>query len=184
SSPLFDPASTPRLSRATLKNSTLQQVIRLLSLSPEGRRGRGKSAYGRGRISYAQLGINQLGSVYEGLLSYTGFFSKEELFEVHRAGEKGTDKTQQAYFVPARDLARYSEEELTFEEVDSTGQPQLAKRRYPQGTFIFRLAGRDRESSASYYTPEVLTRCLVKYSLKELLKDKSADDILRLRVCE
>src|SRR5690606_15339433 len=53
-----------------------------------------------------------------------------------------------------------------------------------QGTFIFRLAGRDRESSASYYTPEVLTRCLVKYSLKELLEGKKADDILRLTVCE
>src|SRR5690606_15935799 len=143
---------------------------------PEGRRGRGKSAYGRGRISYAQLGINQLGSVYEGLLSYTGFFSKETLYEVHRADEKDDDKTQQAYFVSEKDLHRYSEEELTFEEKDGT----RGKRRYPQGTFIFRLAGRDRESSASYYTPEVLTRCLVKYSLKELLEGKKADDILRL----
>ena len=29
--------------------------------------------------------------------------------------------------------------------------------------------GRDREKSASYYPPQVLTRCLVKYALKELL---------------
>jgi len=43
---------------------------------------------------------------------------------------------------------------------------------YEKGSFIFRLAGRDREKSASYYTPEVLTQCTVKYSLKELLKDK------------
>lgn len=183
-SPLFAPGSTPRLSRTKLKNETLQRVIRLLSLSPEGRRGRGRSAYGRGRISYAQLGINQLGSVYEGLLSYTGFFTKGDLYEVHKAGEQSTDKTQQAYFVPAKDLARYSEEELTFEEEDEHGNVRPVKRHYPQGTFIFRLAGRDRENSASYYTPEVLTRCLVKYSLKELLKDKSADDILKLTVCE
>ncbi len=179
-SPLFDARSTPRLSRAKLRNRVLQQVVRLLSLSPEGRRGRGRSAYGRGRISYALLGINELGAVYEGLLSYTGFFSKGTLYEVHRAGEKRTDKTQQAYFVPEKDLDRYSEDELTFEEEDGT----TGKRRYPPGTFIFRLAGRDRESSASYYTPEVLTRCLVKYSLKELLKDKSADDILALTICE
>lgn len=179
-SPLFDRRSTPRLSRATFRNSALQQVIRLLSLSPEGRRGRGKSAYGRGRISYAQLGINQLGAVYEGLLSYTGFFSRETLYEVHKTGEKGTDMTQQAYFVPERELPRYTEEELTFEEPDGKN----GRRVYPPGTFIFRLAGRDRENSASYYTPEVLTRCLVKYSLKELLKDKSADEILELTVCE
>ncbi len=58
----------------------------------------------------------------------------------------------------------------------------LAK--YEKGTFIYRLAGRNRESSASYYTPEVLTQCLVKYALKELLIDKTADEILELTVCE
>ena len=36
----------------------------------------------------------------------------------------------------------------------------------PRAAFIFRLAGRDREKSASYYTPEVLTQCVVKYSLQ------------------
>lgn len=30
----------------------------------------------------------------------------------------------------------------------------------------------------------MLTRCLVKYALKELLEDKSADDILELTICE
>nr|WP_197046251.1 N-6 DNA methylase [Planktothrix paucivesiculata] len=55
---------------------------------------------------------------------------------------------------------------------------------YPKGSFIYRLAGRDRQNSASYYTPESLTRCLVKYSLKELLKDRTADDILKLKICE
>jgi hypothetical protein len=49
--------------------------------------------------------------------------------------------------------------------------------------------GRDRQKSASYYTPQVLTQCLVKYALKELLAQengrvKKADDILTLTVCE
>ena len=55
---------------------------------------------------------------------------------------------------------------------------------YEKGTFIYRLAGREREKSASYYTPEVLTKCLVKYALKELLKDRKADEILNMTVCE
>ena len=42
----------------------------------------------------------------------------------------------------------------------------------------------EREKSASYYTPEVLTRCLVKYALKELLEGKTADEILELKICE
>jgi superfamily I DNA/RNA helicase len=61
-----------------------------------------------------------------------------------------------------------------------TGKPKC----YPKGSFIYRLAGRDREKSASYYTPESLTQCLVKYALKELLPGKSASEILGLKVCE
>lgn len=188
-SPLFDPRLTPRLSRTKLRNSVVQEILQLLSLSREGRRGRGNRAWGRGRISYAQLGINQLGAVYEGLLSYTGFFANETLYEVHKAGAK-VDETDQAFFVPESELDRYAEEELAFEGED--GQP--ARRRYDPGTFIFRLAGRDRETSASYYTPEVLTDCLVKYALKELLDGGmepdperpplEADAILDLTVCE
>ncbi|HDU8618300.1 TPA: class I SAM-dependent DNA methyltransferase, partial [Morganella morganii] len=58
---------------------------------------------------------------------------------------------------------------------------------------IYRMAGRDREKSASYYTPEVLTRSLVKYALKELFNEQidpitdphaKADAILNLTVCE
>jgi hypothetical protein len=67
-----------------------------------------------------------------------------------------------------------------------------ALRRYKKGTFVYRLAGRDRQTSASYYTPEVLTRATVKYALKELLGTRrrqgraklSADEILHLTVCE
>ena len=38
-----------------------------------------------------------------------------------------------------------------------------------QGTFVFRLAGRERQQSASYYTPEVLTKFVVSQALEELL---------------
>ena len=54
----------------------------------------------------------------------------------------------------------------------------------PSSGLIYRLSGRDRQKSASYYTPQVLTRCLVKYALKELLRGKTADDILSISVCE
>lgn len=170
-SDLFDLSRTPILGRVRLRNSVLQRVISLLSLSRENTRTR------RGRISYRQLGINQLGAVYEGLLSYTGFFAEpDDLYEVKKAGED-LDPLNQAYFVPAADLPRYIDDEKVY---DVEGRPK----RYPKGTFIYRLAGRDRQKSASYYTPEVLTRCVVKYALKELLADKTPDQILSLTVCE
>jgi hypothetical protein len=168
---LFDPDNTKTLNKVKFRNSTLQRVIELLSLSrPKGNRDR------RGRISYAQLGINQLGAVYEGLLSYSGFFAEADLYEVKRA-DKQYDELDAAYFVKADDLPKYETDEKVHNS-DGT------LKKYEKGTFIYRLAGRTREKSASYYTPEVLTRCLVKYALKELLKDKTADDILQLKVCE
>ena len=82
-SALFRAGSTPLLDRVKLRNRVLQRVVRLMSLTrpAKGRRGR------RGRISYAQLGINQLGAVYEALLSYRGFFAEEDLYEVKKAGD-------------------------------------------------------------------------------------------------
>ena len=173
-SPLFNRQSTPLLSSVRFRNSVLQEVIQLLSLSKE----KNGKKYQRGRISYAQLGINQLGAVYEGLLSYSGFFADERLYEVKPADSKDADEIAQTYFIPESELERYLPEEFVYNS--DTGQ----RKGYEKGTFIFRLAGRDREKSASYYTPEVLTQCTVKYSLKELLKDKSADDILRILLLE
>ena len=83
--------------------------------------------------------------------------------------------------MPERELDNYTEEE----RVRYTEGPNEGKLRiYEKGTFIYRLAGREREKSASYYTPEVLTQCLVKYALKELLEGKTADEILNLTICE
>lgn len=214
---LFDPERTPLLNSVKLRNHVLQKVIELMSLSRQaGKSGKNRR---RGRISYATLGINQLGAVYEALLSFRGFFAEEDLYEVRSDpktakksasastqeenadvgdddgawSEDGDDETgatvsarekrkdaeldplQAAYFVPQRALANYSDAEKLF-----GGE----SRRYEKGTFIYRLAGRAREKSASYYTPDVLTRCLVDHALREILPGKTADEILKLTICE
>ncbi|MHC5931616.1 Eco57I restriction-modification methylase domain-containing protein, partial [Nostoc sp.] len=191
---LFDPERTKLLNRVKFSNSVLRDVIELMSLSREGK---GKR---RGRISYAQLGINQLGAVYESLLCFRGFFAETDLYEVQRAaknskestgeddeeeveeespkrGKNNYDELDVAYFVKLEDLEQYTTAERVFND---DGTAKMCRK----GDFIYRLAGRDRQNSASYYTPESLTRCLVKYALKELLKDKIADDILNLKICE
>lgn len=172
---IFDPIYTPNLSKAKIRNSVMLKIIDLMSIS---RPKNGKER--RGRISYSALGINQMGAVYEALLSYRGFYADEKLFEVKRACDK-FDELDVGYFVPERELDNYTEDE----RVRYDSEPDKGKlRTYEKGTFIYRLAGREREKSASYYTPEVLTKCLVKYALKELLVGKTADEILRLTVCE
>jgi hypothetical protein len=222
---LFDDSTMPLLSRVQFPNHLWQTVIRLMSLS----RGRGNNQR-RGRVSYQLLSINQLGAVYEALLSYRGFFAAEDLYEVKPGKKRGKtttesdndtqddtdtdadndtdsdddaedinsaanrrsqaaassadDKLENAWFVPASRLNDYEDDEKVF-DTNEAGLRQL--RCHPKGSFVYRLAGRDRQKSASYYTPQVLTQCLVKYALKELLNSKrvqSADDILSLTICE
>lgn len=169
---IFDPDRTELLNKVHFRNEVLIKIIKHMSIS----RPNGKKR--PGRISYAQLGINQLGAVYEALLSYRGFLAEEDLYEVKRAGDK-INELEVGYFVTKEQLSEYDEDE----RVRNDDENKTLKM-YPKGTFIYRLAGREREKSASYYTPEVLTKCLVKYALKELLVDKTADDILDLTICE
>jgi hypothetical protein len=201
---LFDEDATPLLNQIVFPNHIWQEVICGMSLS------RGKR---KGRVSYQLLSINQLGAVYEALLSYRGFFAPEDLYEVKPEPKKkakaasddddaddddsadesesseassgditlGGDVMESAWFVPASRIKDYKATEIVH-DLDEQGRRSM--RKYPRDTFIYRLAGRDREKSASYYTPQVLTRCLVKYALKELLQGKTADDILRLTICE
>lgn len=173
---IFDPEYTKMLTTAKLRNSCMLRIIDLMSLT----KATGKKNSRRGRISYANLGINQMGAVYEALLSYRGFIAEQDLYEVKRSGDN-FNELDVGYFISESELDQYDEDErVRYEHGEKKGKLRM----YEKGTFIYRLAGREREKSASYYTPEVLTKCLVKYALKELLEGKTADEILKLTVCE
>lgn len=173
---IFDPEYTKMITAAKLRNSCMLRIIDLMSLT----RATGRKNGRRGRISYANLGINQMGAVYEALLSYRGFIAEHDLYEVKRAGDS-FNELDVGYFVSESELEQYTEDErVRYEPGEKAGKLRM----YEKGTFIYRLAGREREKSASYYTPEVLTKCLVKYALKELLEGKTADEILKLTICE
>ncbi len=183
---IFDAASTPLLNGVTLRNEALQRVLHLLMVSP-GRRRDDQAGF----ISYAELGINQLGAVYEGLMAYTGFFAKEDLFEV----AKGGDPSDGTWMVPVTDADQFPPDVFVVRTDPDSGVTDRV--RHPTGSFVYRLADRDRQRSASYYTPEVLTSCVVRHALAELLGTDdharvpggsagvtSAVEILDLTVCE
>ena len=152
------------ITEAKLRNCVMLEIIDLMSVT----RSTGKRGDRRGRISYSNLGINQMGAVYEALLSYRGFIAEETLFEVKRERDD-FDELDVGYFVPESELDNYTEEERVRYQ---SGENKGKLRKYEKGTFIYRLAGREREKSASYYTPEVLTKWSGKYALKELLEGK------------
>ena len=165
------PSATALIDQVGLGNGCLQDVLGRLLLS---RKQRGRD---RGFVSYAQLGINQLGAVYEGLMSYTGSIAGDHMVEVAKDG----DPSKGSWVVPLKPPPAAS----TTAGSSPPPNPQTGEVRrvtYRPGDFVFRLSGRDRQRSASYYTPEVLTRCVVTHSLAELLTDETtAADVLTCR---
>lgn len=178
---IFDPNRTGLIEEAQLRDSVMLQIVDLMSVTNAGQQsGRGRRQR-KQRISYAALGINQMGAVYEALLSYRGFIAHEKLYEVKRAKDR-FDPLNVGYFVTEAELDDYDEDERVRYE---SGPHQGELRTYSQGTFIYRLAGRERETSASFYTPDSLAQCLVKYALRELKpRIHQATDILSLKICE
>ncbi len=173
---LFSPKATALIDKVGLGNHALQEVLRRLLLSKE------RSGMERGFISYVELGINQLGAVYEGLMSYTGSFADVDLYEVARDG----NPAKGSWVVPVDRADHLAEKDFVL-DIDPVTQ-QRRRRRYTRGQFVFRLSGRERQRSASYYTPEVLTKFTVSEALAELMdqdgRTTTAEEILGLSVCE
>ncbi|MBT2376154.1 hypothetical protein J7E90_01940 [Streptomyces sp. ISL-111] len=159
-----------------LRNETLHKVLRRLMLT----KGRGRER--GGFISYAQLGINQLGAVYEGLMSYTGFIAEEELYEV----AKGGDPSGGSWMVPASRAQDYDDAVFVKRTDEETGRQERVA--HPRGSFVYRLAGRDRQTSASYYTPKSLTEVTVELALRHRLDQDGtttpARELLEWKICE
>jgi hypothetical protein len=192
---LFDPSSTPLLDRARLPNRVLQQVIRWLSMGVDEKTGT------IGRIDYGNLGVVQLGAVYEGLLSWKGFFATEDLIQVcstkkqkagtgdeDEAAESEDEEEDEAPPPPRRGAQASVFDDAIPADLPTWFVPEAQKdqfkpgeiivekrtgkpRVYKRGEFILHLNGIDRAETASYYTPEVLTEALVREVLAERLKD-------------
>ncbi|MFE4726126.1 DNA methyltransferase [Microbacterium sp. NPDC056736] len=176
---LFAKRATSLIDEVGLGDGALQRVLQLLLLTRENQVKKGRD---RGFISYADLGINQLGAVYEGLMSYTGFFAKEPLLEVAPGG----DGSKGSWVVPVSRADGIATKDFVLGPPDDLGRRE--PRRYSDGEFVFRLSGRERQTSASYYSPEVLTKFVVSQALEELLDQDghrtTAEEILSLSVCE
>ena len=173
---LFLPETIGLIDEVNLGNAALLQVLRRLLLTKENTRSE------RGFVSYAELSINQLGAVYEGLMSYSGSFAAERLWEVAPGG----DASKGSWVVPEDVMKGLESKDFVTREDEVTGEPRNVT--YEKGEFVYRLSGRDRQRSASFYTPEVLTRFTVQQALAELLDQDgrvtSAEEILHLTVCE
>jgi hypothetical protein len=126
---LFAPASTPLADRRDLDDDAARRVMLSMTTraAPDGR--------GQERISYRDLGVEQLGAVYETLLDYRP----------------------------------------VMEATQGPNAPMTVSLRTGSGL---------RKATGTFYTPQPLTRYLVRRTLDPLVRDASPEEILSLRVLD
>jgi len=149
---LFSSQSSALLDAILVPDSALAEVLREISVTPP------TKDRGRERIDYQDLGVEQLGAVYEGLLEYEPKIAAEPMAEVRYKGDIA--------IIPVREQHDYPVMR-TFE----TGQFYLGH-------------GAGRKTSGSYYTPQPLVDFLVRRTLGPLVQGKTATQILELKVVD
>lgn len=175
---LFKSEATSYIDEVKLSNLALHKVLQNLLLTKE------KRGSDRGFISYATLGVTELGQVYEGLMSYTGFIAQEDLVEVAKHG----DPSKGSWVVPEPQARTLPQDSIVYEDRESEhGGVERVQRTHARGSFVYRQSSRDRERSASFYSPPVITEFTVGQAIEELQETgriDNADDILTLTICE
>ena len=175
---LFKREATSLIDEAKLSNDALTHVLQNLLLSKV------SAGKDRGFISYATLGVTELGQVYEGLMSYHGFIAQEDLFEVAPKG----DASKGSWVLPTHAADTVPQDSFVMETKQmEEGGTSKVRREHPAGSFVFRQSSRDRERSASFYTPQVLTEFTVGQAIEVLQEEgriETSDDVLSLTICE
>jgi Eco57I restriction-modification methylase len=128
---LFAPARTPLAERRDLDDHLARNAVLALATRPA------VDGIGRERIAYRDLGVEQLGAVYETLLDYEP--------HVHRQ--------------PARRGSTHCEAVLV------------------RGSGI-------RKATGSFYTPQSIVEYLIRRALGPLVRDRSPERLLQLRVLD
>lgn len=123
------------------------------------------------RRDYRTLSVAHLGTIYEGLLSYFFEIANEDLCYIVYQPKKSTNKLSsiEGYF-------------------DSYDTAQIAKnatihatQNYKKGQIYLKNTSNSRKSTASFYTPESITKFLVQSALDNALNDSN---ILQFKILD
>ncbi|STQ86898.1 Eco57I restriction-modification methylase domain-containing protein [Helicobacter muridarum] len=123
------------------------------------------------RRDYRTLSVAHLGTIYEGLLSYFFAIAEEEIFYLVYAPKKGKGKLDsiEGYF-DSYDYAKIAKNH-TIHRQDT----------YKKGQIYLKNTSNSRKSTASFYTPESITKFLVSSALKNKLND---NNILHFKILD
>jgi hypothetical protein len=197
---LFSPDGAPLVDRARIDSAIVARILRSLMTTP-GAKGRGRE-----RITYADLGVEQLGAVYERVLDYApqleAATASRLLHTVTQStGTKrssqstvrsaSTRPTPNALDAAVRGVAAAPEATAATPgaDVPHTSTPQtVALRAGGRLNGVQRTRSRGtsarRKESGTFYTPRSMADYLVRETLAPLTATATADRILSLRVLD
>ncbi len=146
---LFDLEADEFLSTKSLTDSYVARIIDQLGRAPQP----DHPERGLFRVDYRDLAIQQLGSVYEGLLELTPRYASEVMRVVRKT--RGGGRTERV--IPARDLLPQG-----FEHTDIA---------YGPGEVYLATDKGERRSSGSYYTPDHIVDHIVERAVGGLCRE-------------
>jgi hypothetical protein len=191
----------PELDNLRLGDQTVAHVLEALTHVQTKR--------GKVTLSYRELDVEQLGSLYEGLLERTVDYVGQQLWRIRLDGDvvlvteaqlsdlrKRRGEVGVAAPEPEEDDAEDEADEPPSAEEDnaeddaepvSTGKKKpirlLDSNPIPAGTVVLR-PGIGRKQSGSYYTNRAFVEYLVRRAVDPLAEDKRPEEILKLAVCD
>jgi hypothetical protein len=169
---LFDQELHAFLDRFRVNDYRLARAIDLLSRTQPG----ALKGQGRKKVTYRDLDIRHLGSIYEGILEYHAEIADQEKVIVRR-GTGG--KAAEDYVAPSDLTADEKKHLQTYrdavkEDEDNPSVPQGGKVTglVEPGEYYLIYGGREskRKSSGSYYTPDYIVQYIVENTLGPLVR--------------
>jgi hypothetical protein len=154
---LFAPGRTPLAERRDLDDDAAERAIVALSTRPAADRA------GREPISYRDLGVEQLGSVYETLLDYEPRGVEAGVSSEQQPGGARQSRAREPLDTPRTNAKESTRKPLTVALVQGSGV---------------------RKATGSFYTPQPLADYLVRRTLGPLAQEAAPEKILQLRVLD
>lgn len=169
---LFDPEQHEFLERFKINDYQLARAIDLLSRTKPG----AVRGEGRKKVTYRDLDIRHLGSIYEGILEYHAEIADQEMVIVKRgAGGKGVEEygsVSELTVDERKHLKAYRDALKEDEENPSLPRGCKVTGLVAPGEYYLISGGREskRKSSGSYYTPDYIVQYIVENTLWPLVR--------------
>jgi hypothetical protein len=171
---LFDPSQHEFLEHFKVPDYYLARAIDLLSRTrPRSGQTRGE---GRKKVTYRDLDVRHLGSIYEGILEYAAKIAAESMVILREgSGSKSYEEFATISELSGEQTRQFKAWQEAIEvDQDNPILPQGCKVHgyKPKGSYFLVHGGREskRKSSGSYYTPDYIVQYIVENTLGPLVR--------------